>query len=48
MTEVFHPPAPDGFEVPWLRRLVGEALKVGDETPTEVAPVVDAVSRQVS
>jgi hypothetical protein len=42
------PPAPDGFEVPWLRRLVGEGLNVGDETPTEVAPIVDAVSWQVS
>jgi hypothetical protein len=35
---------PDGFEVPWLCRFVGERLKVGDEAPTEVAPVVDAVS----
>jgi hypothetical protein len=34
----------DGFEVPWLRRFVGERLEVGDEAPTEVAPVVDAVS----
>jgi hypothetical protein len=34
----------DGFEVPWLRWLVGERLEVGDEAPTEVAPVVDAVS----
>jgi hypothetical protein len=39
----FIPPASDGFEVPWLRRLVGEGLKVGHETPTEVAPVVDVV-----
>jgi hypothetical protein len=38
------PLALDGFEVPWLHRLVGERLKVGDEAPTEVAPVVDAVS----
>jgi hypothetical protein len=38
------PSAPDGFEVPWLRWLVGERLEVGDEAPTEVAPVVDAVS----
>jgi hypothetical protein len=38
------PPAPDGFEVPWLRRLVGEGLEVGDKTLTEVAPIVDAVS----
>jgi hypothetical protein len=36
--------APDGFEVPWLRQLVGEGLEIGDETPTEVAPIVDAVS----
>jgi hypothetical protein len=35
---------PDGFEVPWLCRLVGERLEVGDITPTEVAPVVDEVS----
>jgi hypothetical protein len=40
--------ASDGFEVPWLRRLVGEGLEVGDKTPTEVALVVDAVSGQVS
>jgi hypothetical protein len=36
--------APDGFEVPWLRRFVGEGLEVGDKTSTEVAPIVDAVS----
>jgi hypothetical protein len=41
---VFHPPAPDGFEVPWLRRLIGEGLKVGDEAPIEITPIVDAVS----
>jgi hypothetical protein len=35
----------DGFEVPWLRRFVGERLEVGGETPTEIAPVIDAVSR---
>jgi hypothetical protein len=40
----FVPPALDGFEVPWLRRFVGERLKVSGEAPTEVAPVVDAVS----
>jgi hypothetical protein len=33
----------DGFEVPWLRRFVGERLKVGGETSIEVAPVVNAV-----
>jgi hypothetical protein len=38
----------DGFEVPWLCRLVGERLKVGNETPTEVTPIVDAVLRQMS
>jgi hypothetical protein len=37
------PSTPDGFEVPWLCRLVGESLEVGDKTPTEVAPIVDAV-----
>jgi hypothetical protein len=34
----------DGFEVPWLRRFVEDGLEVGDEAPTEVAPIVDAVS----
>ena len=38
------PPALDGFEIPRLRRLVGEGLEVGGETSTEVSPVVDAVS----
>jgi hypothetical protein len=47
-TKCFIPPAPDGFEVPWLRRFVGEGLKVGDEAPTKVAPIIDAVSWQVS
>jgi hypothetical protein len=27
--------APNGFEVPWLRRLVGEGLEVGDEAATK-------------
>jgi hypothetical protein len=36
--------APDGFEVPWLRRFVREGLEIGDEATTEVAPIVDAVS----
>jgi hypothetical protein len=44
----FITPAPDGFEVPWLRRLVGEGLEVGDEALTEVAPIIDAVLWQVS
>ena len=39
------PSALDGFEVPWMRRFVGERLEVGGETPIEIAPVVDAVSR---
>jgi hypothetical protein len=34
----------DGFEVPWLPSLVREGLEVGDETPTKVTPIVDAVS----
>jgi hypothetical protein len=33
----------DGFEVPWLRQFVEEGLEVGDEAPTEIAPVIDAV-----
>jgi hypothetical protein len=44
----FIAPASDGFEVPWLHWFVGERLKVGDETPIEVTPIVDAVSRQMS
>jgi hypothetical protein len=44
----FIPSTPDGFEVPRLRRLVGERLEVGDKAPTEVAPIVDAVPQQVS
>jgi hypothetical protein len=43
--ESLDPSALDGFEVPWLRRFIGERLKVGGEAPTKVAPVVDAVSR---
>jgi hypothetical protein len=43
--ESFFPPALDGFEVSRLRWFVGEGLKVGGEASTEVAPVVDAVSR---
>jgi hypothetical protein len=39
--------APDGFEVPWLCRLIRAGLKVGDEAPTEVAPIVDTMSWQV-
>jgi hypothetical protein len=45
MTGEFRPPALDGFEVPWSRRFVGERLEVGGEVLTEVAPVVDAMSR---
>jgi hypothetical protein len=44
MTGESIPSALDGFEVPWLHRFVREGLEVGDEAPTEVAPVVDAVS----
>jgi hypothetical protein len=33
---------PDGFEVPWLRQLVGERLEICDEAMTEDAPIVDA------
>jgi hypothetical protein len=47
-SKCFIAPAPDGFEVSWLRQLVGEGLKVGDETPTEVTPIINAVSRQMS
>jgi hypothetical protein len=44
MIEEFRPSMLDGFKVPWLCRFVGEGLKVGGEAPTEVTPVVDAVS----
>jgi hypothetical protein len=37
--------APIGFEVPCLRRLIGERLEVRDKPATEVTPIVDAVSR---
>jgi hypothetical protein len=40
--------APNGFEVPWLRWFIGERLEVRDKPATEVALVIDAVSRQVS
>ena len=43
-SESLIPSALDGFEVPWLRRFVGEGLEVGGEASTEVPPVVDAVS----
>jgi hypothetical protein len=43
-SECFIALAPDGFEVPWLRRIVRERLEVGDETLAEIAPIVDAVS----
>jgi hypothetical protein len=48
LSKCFIPLALDGFEVPWLRRLIGEGLEVSDETSTEVAPIVDAVSWQMS
>jgi hypothetical protein len=31
-----------------VHRFVGEGLKVGDETPTEVTLIIDAMSRQIS
>jgi hypothetical protein len=37
------PSTPGGFEVPWLRQLVGGGLEVGNKTPSEVAPIVNAV-----
>jgi hypothetical protein len=37
--------APNGFEVPWLCRFIGERLEVCDKPATEVTLVVDAVSR---
>jgi hypothetical protein len=40
----FIPLTPDEFEVPRLRRLVREGLEVGYKAPTEVAPIIDAVS----
>jgi hypothetical protein len=46
--ECFIPLEPNGFEVPWLRRLVRERLEVNDEPPTKVTPIVDAVLGQMS
>jgi hypothetical protein len=37
--------APNGFDVPWLHRLIEERLEVRDKPTTEVTPIVDAVSR---
>jgi hypothetical protein len=39
--------APDGFEVPWLRRLIGEGQEIGDEATTKVAPIVDGAGVDV-
>jgi hypothetical protein len=36
---------PNGLEVPWLYRFIGERLKIHDKPATEVTPIVDAVSR---
>jgi hypothetical protein len=44
MTGEFRPPALDGFEVPRLRRFVGEGQEIGGEASTEITPVIDAVS----
>jgi hypothetical protein len=38
----------NGFEVPWLRRFIGERREVRDKPSTEVTPIVDALSRLVS
>jgi hypothetical protein len=45
--EEFHHPSPNGFEIPWLRRFIGEGLEVRDKPVTEISPMVDAVSRQM-
>jgi hypothetical protein len=36
---------PNGFEVPWLHRLIGERLEVRDKPVTKVTPIVNVVSR---
>jgi hypothetical protein len=36
---------PNGFEVPWLCRFIGERQEIRDKLATEVTSVVDAVSR---
>ncbi len=36
--------SPDGYEVPRLRRLVREGLEFDDESPTEVNPIINAMS----
>jgi hypothetical protein len=40
--------SPDGYEVPRLRRLVREGLEFDDESPAEVAPIINAMSWQMS
>jgi hypothetical protein len=39
--------SPNGFEIPWLHRFIGEGLEVCDKPETEISPIVDAVSRQM-
>jgi hypothetical protein len=44
-TESFIVLALDGFEIPWLRRLVGEGLEVRDKPTAEISPIINAMSR---
>jgi hypothetical protein len=37
--------ASDGFEVPWLRRLIEKRLDDHDKPATEVTPIIDEVPR---
>ena len=40
--------SPNGFEIPRLRRFIGEGLKVHDKPVIEISPIVDAMLRQMS
>jgi hypothetical protein len=41
-------PSSDGFELLWMRRLIGKRLEVHDKPATEVTPIVDVVPREMS
>jgi hypothetical protein len=41
-TESFIVLALDGYEIPWLRRVVGEGLEVRDKPAAKISPIVVA------
>jgi hypothetical protein len=44
-SESFITLSPNGLEVPWLHRFIGERLEIHDKLAAEVTPIVDAVLR---